>query len=85
MRDKGQGSFFSRYPEYLIWVSVRNDMSVQKRLIDVIMMSNSADISEIARLLKQERFYRDTGRWELCRSAFHPEASKTYINVAWFV
>ncbi|KAG6012120.1 hypothetical protein E4U43_007931 [Claviceps pusilla] len=42
------------------------------------------DVAEIAHLLKRERFYRDTARWELCRSAFHPDGSKTYINVSWY-
>ncbi|KAG5983000.1 hypothetical protein E4U55_000999 [Claviceps digitariae] len=42
------------------------------------------DVAEIAHLLKRERFYRDTGRWQLCRSAFHTDVSKTYINVSWY-
>lgn len=41
--------------------------------------------SEIANLLKLERYYRDTAQWDLCRAAFHPSAASTYINVAWFV
>lgn len=49
------------------------------------MATTAADIAEISNLLKRERFYRDMGRWELCRAAFHPDAAKTYINVAWFV
>ncbi|KAG6015586.1 hypothetical protein E4U41_004595 [Claviceps citrina] len=41
-------------------------------------------VADIANLLKRERFYRDTGRWDLCRAAYHPDASRTYIDVAWF-
>lgn len=43
------------------------------------------DIAEIAHLLKLERFHRDTGQWEQCRAAFHPDNSKTHVDVAWFV
>jgi hypothetical protein len=43
------------------------------------------DIIEIANLLKRERYYRDTGQWCLCRAAFHPDPSRTHINVAWSV
>ncbi|KAG6119937.1 hypothetical protein E4U13_007104 [Claviceps humidiphila] len=43
-----------------------------------------ADIARIAHLLKSERFYRDTAQWQLCRLCFHPDASKTYINVSWY-
>ncbi|KAF4214796.1 hypothetical protein CNMCM8980_000047 [Aspergillus fumigatiaffinis] len=42
------------------------------------------DIVEIANLLKRERYYRDTGQWCLCRAAFHPDPSRTHINVAWY-
>ncbi|GIC93047.1 uncharacterized protein Aud_009526 [Aspergillus udagawae] len=42
------------------------------------------DIIEIANLLKRERYYRDTGQWCLCRAAFHPDPSRTHINVAWY-
>jgi hypothetical protein len=49
------------------------------------MATLTADIAEIAHILKRERYHRDTAQWDLCRAAFHPDASKTYINVAWFV
>lgn len=49
------------------------------------MATVAADIATIANLLKRERFHRDTAQWDLCRAAFHPKASTTYINVAWFV
>jgi hypothetical protein len=49
------------------------------------MDSVTSDVIEISNLLKRERFYRDTAQWDLCRAAFHPESSKTYINVAWSV
>lgn len=49
------------------------------------MATLTADIAEIQHILKRERYHRDTAQWDLCRAAFHPDASKTYINVAWFV
>lgn len=49
------------------------------------MATLTADIAEIAHILKLERYHRDTAQWDLCRAAFHPDASKTYVNVAWFV
>lgn len=48
------------------------------------MASLAAEL-EIANLLKRERFCRDTAKWDSCRAAFHPDASLTYINVAWSV
>ncbi|KAG5927467.1 hypothetical protein E4U42_002218 [Claviceps africana] len=49
-----------------------------------ILGNEASDMAAIAHLLKRERFYRDTARWQLCRSVFHPDASKTYINVTWY-
>lgn len=49
------------------------------------MATPTADVMAIASLLKRERFYRDTAQWDLCRATFHPNASATYINVAWLV
>ena len=49
------------------------------------MATPTADVTAIASLLKRERFYRDTGQWDLCRATFHPDAAATYINVAWLV
>ncbi|KFY78183.1 hypothetical protein V501_07760 [Pseudogymnoascus sp. VKM F-4519 (FW-2642)] len=48
------------------------------------MTTLTADIAEIQHILKRERYHRDTAQWDLCRAAFHPDASKTYINVAWY-
>lgn len=49
------------------------------------MATLTTDIAEIAHILKRERYHRDTAQWGLCRAAFHPDPSKTYVNVAWFV
>ncbi|KFY97325.1 hypothetical protein V500_02115 [Pseudogymnoascus sp. VKM F-4518 (FW-2643)] len=48
------------------------------------MATLTADIAEIAHILKRERYHRDTAHWGLCRAAFHPDPSKTYVNVAWY-
>ncbi|KAL4874371.1 hypothetical protein BJY04DRAFT_226118 [Aspergillus karnatakaensis] len=44
----------------------------------------ASDISEIASLLKRERYHRDTAQWDLCRAAYHPDPKQTYIDVSWF-
>jgi hypothetical protein len=44
----------------------------------------ATEIAEITNLLKRERYYRDTAQWELCRDAYHPDASMTYIDVSWY-
>ena len=49
------------------------------------MANFSNDVAEIAYILKRERYSRDTARWDLCRAAFHPDTSRTYVNVAWYV
>ncbi|KAI5460725.1 hypothetical protein BGZ63DRAFT_454925 [Mariannaea sp. PMI_226] len=38
----------------------------------------------IKSLLTRERYYRDTCRWENLRASYHPDASKTNINISWF-
>ncbi|KFY34490.1 hypothetical protein V494_06725 [Pseudogymnoascus sp. VKM F-4513 (FW-928)] len=48
------------------------------------MATLTADIAEIAHILKRERYHRDTAQWDLCRAAFHPDTSKTFVNVAWY-
>ncbi|KAJ6007655.1 hypothetical protein N7540_011631 [Penicillium herquei] len=39
---------------------------------------------QIQSLLVQERYYRDTAQWENLRNSYHPDASKTAINISWF-
>ncbi|KAI3331780.1 hypothetical protein HD806DRAFT_169385 [Xylariaceae sp. AK1471] len=38
---------------------------------------------EIKSLLVRERYYRDTAQWQKLRESYHPEASKTHINISW--
>ncbi|KAL2784640.1 hypothetical protein BJX64DRAFT_286420 [Aspergillus heterothallicus] len=40
--------------------------------------------SEIKSLLVRERYYRDTNQWEKLRSSYHPDASRTHIDITWF-
>ena len=58
---------------------------IHHSLDSLAMATMTEDTSEIANLLKRERFYRDTAQWDLCRAAFHPNTLLTYINVAWSV
>ena len=50
-------------------------------------MASVADIvlaeSEISLLVIKERYYRDTAQWELMREAYHPDASKTWVDIQW--
>ncbi|VUC24153.1 unnamed protein product [Clonostachys rosea] len=39
---------------------------------------------EIKSLLVRERYYRDTAQWQKLRESYHPDASKTSINITWF-
>jgi hypothetical protein len=39
--------------------------------------------SEIKSLLVRERYYRDTNQWEKLRSSYHPDASRTHIDITW--
>lgn len=59
--------------------------SIVQLVTQASMAHLTQDIAEIAHLLKLERFHRDTGQWEQCRAAFHPDNSKTHVDVAWFV
>jgi hypothetical protein len=44
---------------------------------------NVLDEFKIKSLLVRERYYRDTAQWESLRNAYHPDASKTRINISW--
>jgi hypothetical protein len=39
---------------------------------------------EIRHLLVRERYYRDTSQWTTFRESWHPDASRTRIQVSWF-
>ncbi|EHK17929.1 uncharacterized protein TRIVIDRAFT_67153 [Trichoderma virens Gv29-8] len=40
--------------------------------------------SHIKSLLVRERYYRDSCQWEKLRAAYHPDASRTRIDISWF-
>ncbi|GKZ40115.1 hypothetical protein AbraIFM66950_002418 [Aspergillus brasiliensis] len=40
--------------------------------------------AQIKSLLVRERYYRDTCQWEQLRACYHPDASKTHIEITWF-
>jgi hypothetical protein len=48
-----------------------------------IAMDTFLTESEIKSLLVRERYYRDTNQWEKLRSSYHPDASKTHIDITW--
>ncbi|KAL2836401.1 hypothetical protein BJY01DRAFT_222017 [Aspergillus pseudoustus] len=39
---------------------------------------------EIKSLLVRERYYRDTNQWEKLRASYHPDASRTQIDITWY-
>lgn len=41
--------------------------------------------SEIRSLLARERYYRDTRQWQRLRESYHPDPSKTMIDISWSV
>lgn len=46
----------------------------QDRLLDLI---------EITDLLVRERHYRDTANWAKLRNCYHPDTTKTNIDISW--
>lgn len=46
-------------------------------------MAISDDELQIKSLLVRERYYRDTSQWRKLRAAYHPESTKTHINITW--
>ena len=40
--------------------------------------------AEIKSLVVRERYYRDSGQWDKLRNSYHPDASKTSINISWY-
>ena len=39
--------------------------------------------SEIRSLLYRERYYKDSCQWDKLRSCYHPDPSKTLIDISW--
>jgi hypothetical protein len=48
-------------------------------------LGQAMDEIEIKSLLIRERYYRDTCQWEKLRGCYHPDASKTSIDISWWV
>lgn len=42
------------------------------------------DEARIAALLVRERYYRDTSDWQKMRDSYHPDNSKTWVNITWY-
>ncbi|KAI9367264.1 hypothetical protein BJX61DRAFT_321457 [Aspergillus egyptiacus] len=40
--------------------------------------------SSIKSLLVRERYYRDTCQWQYLRDCYHPDASRTHIEITWY-
>mgnify|MGYP001568042072 CR=1 FL=1 len=40
--------------------------------------------AEIKSLLVRERYYRDSKQWDKLRDSYHPDATKTSINITWY-
>lgn len=51
--------------------------------MDMDKLSQVMDEIEIKSLLIRERYYRDTGQWEKLRGSYHPNPSKTSIDISW--
>ncbi|KAK5046467.1 hypothetical protein LTR84_008270 [Exophiala bonariae] len=52
--------------------------------MDSQRLEHVLDDLEIKSLLIRERYYRDTCQWDKLRSCYHPDASKTFIDISWF-
>ncbi|KAK4501919.1 hypothetical protein PRZ48_007729 [Zasmidium cellare] len=39
---------------------------------------------EIRSLIIKERYYRDSNQWQKLRGCYHPDASRTWLNISWF-
>lgn len=46
-------------------------------------LERAVNLIEIKDLLCRERYYRDTGNWKGLRDAWHPDSSKTNIDISW--
>ena len=49
----------------------------------VLEIEQMFDECRIRSLLIRERYYRDSCQWERMRDAFHPDTSKTWVNIQW--
>ena len=39
--------------------------------------------AEIQALIISERYYRDSEQWDKLRASWHPDDSKTRVNISW--
>lgn len=42
------------------------------------------DDGEIRALLCRERYARDTCQWQKLRDSYHPDASRTLVDITWY-
>ena len=63
---------------YAVWLQTSQRM-------DVGNLGQLMDEIEIKSLLVRERYYRDTCQWQKLRESYHPDASKTSIDISWYV
>lgn len=38
---------------------------------------------QIKSLLVRERYYRDSCQWDKLRDSYHPDPSKTHVEISW--
>ncbi|KAH8800241.1 hypothetical protein F5884DRAFT_904931 [Xylogone sp. PMI_703] len=55
--------------------------------MNLLQMDYTTTLSEceIRLLLIRERYYRDSGQWDKLRDVYHPDNSKTRIDISWYV
>lgn len=42
-----------------------------------------SDETQIKSVLIKERYYRDTSQFEKMRDTYHPDGSRTWVNISW--
>lgn len=41
--------------------------------------------ADITYLLRSERHFRDSKKWDDMRACYHPDDDKTLVNISWYV
>lgn len=63
----------------------QTDINGKNGVLNGVMNSidrHALDEFQIVSLLKRERYYRDSRQWQKLRNCYHPDSSKTRIEVA---
>jgi len=53
--------------------------------VDRMSFNATLERADITYLLRSERHFRDSKRWDDMRACYHPDDNQTLVNISWYV